>query len=118
MAPLRCAAKFDPFLSLDCAPAPSTLAQSKERKGSNFAIWQPWLKDVNNPAIYLHNSEVLFNKYPEIWERMKTAKAEPYLKLKCGYAQLFVGRQGRYSVLSCDIHYSDGALIFGSSGDL
>ena len=32
-------AKFDPFLSLDCAPTPSTLAQSKERKGSNFAIW-------------------------------------------------------------------------------
>ena len=40
MAPLRCAAKFGPFLSLDCAPIPSTLAQSKERKGSNFAIWQ------------------------------------------------------------------------------
>ena len=33
MAPLRYAAKFDPFLSLDCAPPPSTLAQSKERKG-------------------------------------------------------------------------------------
>ena len=33
-------AKLDPFLSLDCAPLPSTLAQSKERKGSNFAIWQ------------------------------------------------------------------------------
>ena len=42
MAPLRCAAKFDPFLSLDCAPTPSTLAQSKERKGPNFATWQPW----------------------------------------------------------------------------
>ena len=42
MAPLRYAAKFDPFLSLDCAPTPSTLAQSKERKGANFAIWQPW----------------------------------------------------------------------------
>ena len=24
-------AKFDPFLSLDCVPTPSTLAQSKER---------------------------------------------------------------------------------------
>ena len=45
MAPLRYAAKFDPFLSLDCAPTPSTLAQTKERKGSNFAIWQPCLKD-------------------------------------------------------------------------
>ena len=44
MAPLCFAAKFDPFLSLDCAPTPSTLAQSKERKGSNFAIWQPCLE--------------------------------------------------------------------------
>ena len=34
-------AKFDPFLSLDCTCTPSTLAQSKERKGSNLAIWQP-----------------------------------------------------------------------------
>ena len=41
MAPLRYASKFDPFLSLDCAPTPSTLAQSRERKGTNFAIWQP-----------------------------------------------------------------------------
>ena len=36
MAPLRCTAKFDPFLSLDCALMHSTLAQSKERKGSNL----------------------------------------------------------------------------------
>ena len=41
MAPLRCAAKFDPFFSLDCAPTPSNLGQSKQRKGLNFAIWQP-----------------------------------------------------------------------------
>ena len=41
MAPLRYGAKLDPFLSLDCVLPPSTLAQSKERKGSNFAIWQP-----------------------------------------------------------------------------
>ena len=40
MAPLRYTAKFDPFLSLDCAPTLYTLAQSKEKKGSNFAIWQ------------------------------------------------------------------------------
>ena len=40
MAPLRYAAKLDPFLSLDCASTPSNPAQSKERKGSNFAIWQ------------------------------------------------------------------------------
>ena len=41
MAPLRYAAKFDPFLSLYCARVEGMGAQSKERKGSNFAIWQP-----------------------------------------------------------------------------
>ena len=30
-------AKFDPFLSLDCAMVEGVGAQSKERKGSNFA---------------------------------------------------------------------------------
>ena len=49
MAPLRCAAKLNPFLSLDCTPTPSTLAQSKERKGSNFAIWQPCLQVIYEP---------------------------------------------------------------------
>ena len=37
MALLRYAAKFDPFLSLDCARVEGVEAQSKERKGSNFA---------------------------------------------------------------------------------
>ena len=41
MAPQRYAAKFDPFLSLECAFSPSTLAHSNERKRSNLAIWQP-----------------------------------------------------------------------------
>ena len=49
MAPLCYAAKFDPFLSLDCVPTPSTLAQSKERKGSNFVIWQPYTKVLIPP---------------------------------------------------------------------
>ena len=38
---LRCKICSVPFLSSDCAPTLSNLAQSKERKGSNFAIWQP-----------------------------------------------------------------------------
>ena len=37
MAQLHYAAKFDPFLSLDCARVEGVGAQSKERKGSNFA---------------------------------------------------------------------------------
>ena len=33
-------------------------------------------------------------KYPEIWEAVNTKKLEPYSgPMKCGYAQLFVGRQ-------------------------
>ena len=46
LALLRYAAQFDPFFSLDCAPTPSTLAQSKERKGSKFDIWQPFRYDL------------------------------------------------------------------------
>ena len=48
MALIRYAAKFDPFLSLDCAPSPSTLAQSKEGRdqilpSGNLAMgWGPW----------------------------------------------------------------------------
>ena len=38
-------AKFDPFLSLDCARVKGVGAQSKERKGSNFVIWLPWEKE-------------------------------------------------------------------------
>ena len=37
MAPLHYAAKFDPFLSLDCARVEGAGVQSKERKGLNFA---------------------------------------------------------------------------------
>ena len=36
MAPLRYAAKFDLFLSLDCARVEGVGAQSKKRKGSKF----------------------------------------------------------------------------------
>ena len=42
MAPLRNTATFNPFLSLDCARVEGV--GRKERKGSNFAIWQPWHK--------------------------------------------------------------------------
>ena len=51
MAPLSYAAKSDPFLSMDCAPMPSTLALFKEKKGSNFAIWQPWKGGEKDPKI-------------------------------------------------------------------
>ena len=33
-------AKFDPFLSLGCARVEGMEAQSKEREGSDFAVWR------------------------------------------------------------------------------
>ena len=66
MAPLRCTAKFDPFLSLDCAPTPSTLTQSKERKGSNFAIWQPWLA-CRTRAQDIHTERERWMMIPRNW---------------------------------------------------
>ena len=54
-------AKFDPFLSLDCARVEGVGAQSKERKGYNFAAWRsgaivqkpkgPNTNGFKNPAI-------------------------------------------------------------------
>ncbi len=52
------------------------------------------LKEVLNPNVYLHNSELLFNKYPDIVDTLQTYRLEPYLRRKSSYAQLFVGRQG------------------------
>lgn len=52
------------------------------------------LKEVNNSKIYLHNSEKLFNKFPEMKKLFDYARVEPYLKMKAGYEQLFVGKEG------------------------
>ena len=52
------------------------------------------LKEVMNPKVYLHNSELLFNKYPELIDALETHKLDDYLHKKSSYAQLFVGRQG------------------------
>ena len=45
-------AKFDPFLSLDCARVEGVGAQSKERKGSNFAAQHSGaISDVAIPGL-------------------------------------------------------------------
>ena len=53
-------AKFDPFLSSDCARVECVGAQSKERKGSNFAaqrsgaiVKKPEGPNMNDPKIRL-----------------------------------------------------------------
>ena len=47
-------AKFDPFLSLDCARVEGVGAQSKERKGSNFAAQRSGaiVKEPEGPSTY------------------------------------------------------------------
>ena len=55
-------AKFDPFLSLDCARVEGVEAQSKEskeRKGSNFAIRQPFSQIKEDTPSY-HRSYNFF----------------------------------------------------------
>ncbi len=52
------------------------------------------LKDVTQKGVYLNNSEVLFNKYPELWEALETHRLEPYIEKKSMFAQLFMGCKG------------------------
>lgn len=52
------------------------------------------LKEVDDPSTYLHNSECLFNKYPYLRKLFQYERLEPYLKMKVGYEQIFVGRGG------------------------
>ena len=80
-------AKFDPFLSLDCARVEGVGAQSKERKGSNFAAQRsgaivqkpegPNSYDSKNPAIdiwqpWSHATAML----PPIFSYLQMAMAE------------------------------------------
>jgi len=52
------------------------------------------LREVDAPNTYLHNSEVLFNKYPQIRDLFQYERLEDYLHMKVGYEQIFVGRAG------------------------
>mmetsp|Transcript_4152 Transcript_4152/g.9298 ORF Transcript_4152/g.9298 Transcript_4152/m.9298 type:complete len:421 (-) Transcript_4152:639-1901(-) len=52
------------------------------------------LKEVDKPNVYLHNSEKMFSKYPDIRDLFDYERLEPYLRKKVGYEQIFVGREG------------------------
>lgn len=52
------------------------------------------LREVEDGRIYLHNSEILFTKYPEIRDLFQYERLEPYLHMKVGYEQIFVGKEG------------------------
>lgn len=72
------------------------------------------LKEVNNNNVYLHNSEKLFIKYPEIRNLFQYSRLEPYLKMKVGYEQLFVGRQGTGSPFHNASNYNFFYMVDGS----
>ncbi len=57
------------------------------------------LKEVEDPNIYLIQSEVLFNRYPKLWKMLETERLEPYLKKKATFSQFFVGKGGTGSTL-------------------
>ena len=53
------------------------------------------LKKVADGEHYLPNSEVLFQRHPELKDMIETDSLEPYLgSKKCTFAQLFVGKGG------------------------
>ena len=51
MAAIWCAAKFDPFLSLDCAGLEGV------GKGSNFAVWPHWCVEWRPHSLWWRNEE-------------------------------------------------------------
>ena len=53
-------------------PTPSTLAQSKERKGSNFAIWQPWDKDHLDGNMFTGEMQSRMRITLRFWVLLKT----------------------------------------------
>jgi len=59
------------------------------------------VKDVLNPNNYLHNSEALFKRYPEIHDMFEFERLEPYLNKKVGYCQLFIGLKGTGAPFHC-----------------
>ena len=59
------------------------------------------LKEVNEPNVYLHNSEVLFDRHTEFFEGLNYHKLEPYTRRKKGFAQFFIGRKKTGAPMHC-----------------
>eukprot|EP01099_Mayorella_cantabrigiensis_P000657 TRINITY_DN1289_c0_g1_i1.p1 TRINITY_DN1289_c0_g1~~TRINITY_DN1289_c0_g1_i1.p1 ORF type:complete len:432 (+),score=83.74 TRINITY_DN1289_c0_g1_i1:58-1353(+) len=59
------------------------------------------LKEVMDPNNYLHNSEALFKRYPEIHDLFEFERLEPYLQKKVGYCQIFIGLKGTGAPFHC-----------------
>ena len=51
-------------------------------------------KEVLKDGVYLHNSEYLLKKFPELLGSLQLQRLEPFIHKKVGFAQLFAGRKG------------------------
>jgi len=51
------------------------------------------LKEVNNPEVYLHNSESLFRQHPKLLEKLNFGYLEDHIEKKVAFTQLFMGRK-------------------------
>jgi quercetin dioxygenase-like cupin family protein len=72
------------------------------------------LKEVESPNVYLHNSEKIFSKYPEVRNLFEYERLSPYLKMKAGYEQIFVGREGTGSPFHHAANYNMFYMVDGS----
>jgi hypothetical protein len=87
----------------------TVLLTSKEMDG-----YEGKLKEVNNSNIYVHNSEVLFKKYPYLFEILETSKLEPYTHMKAAYSQIFMGKYGTGTGLHSASNWNLFYMIDGS----
>lgn len=75
----------------------TVLLTTREKDG-----YEGKLKDVRDPKIYCHNSEVLFIKYPHLKDVLGFDRLLPFSDGKReAYSQLFVGRKGTGTPLHC-----------------
>jgi hypothetical protein len=52
------------------------------------------LSEVEDQNVYLHNSETLFLMHSKLRDLFQYHRLEPYLHMKVGYEQVFVGKEG------------------------
>nr|VFK64412.1 MAG: Cupin-like domain-containing protein [Candidatus Kentron sp. UNK]VFK71068.1 MAG: Cupin-like domain-containing protein [Candidatus Kentron sp. UNK] len=52
------------------------------------------LKAVESGKVYLHNSEILFRRYPELADALPLDRIESFSPLRPTYLQFFLGREG------------------------
>jgi hypothetical protein len=87
----------------------TVLLTSKEMDG-----YAGKLKEVNNPNVYLHNSEILFKKYKVFFELLESYKLEPYTHMKAAYSQIFMGKYGTGSGLHSASNFNLFYMVCGN----